>query len=137
MSRRLKSSLRTSSLGSSGGFAIAPRGKNSTPPRAAMSQRCAHASISAEAQSGAPVPPNSFPRFVQHQSPLAHQARQASLQRFPPLHDLVPWLQQEIFRIIRRPAKAERDNVIELKSVLVRVCPAGGAKLVPLDLIRH
>jgi hypothetical protein len=45
-------------------------------------------------------------------------------------------LQLEIVRIIRRPAEAERDNVIELKSV-VRFCPAGGAKLVPLDLIRH
>jgi hypothetical protein len=41
----------------------------------AMSQRWAHASISAQAQSGAPVPPNGFSHFVQHQSPLAHQAR--------------------------------------------------------------
>jgi len=35
------------------------------------------------------------------------------------------------------PPETERDNVIELKSALVRVCPAGGAKLVPLDLIHH
>src|ERR1700730_4009827 len=82
------------------------------------------------------VPPNSFPGFIQHQLPLAHQARQASLQRFL-LHDLIPRLQLEIVRIIRRPAEAERDNVIELKSVVVRFCPASGVKLVPLDLLRH
>jgi hypothetical protein len=29
----------------------------------------------------------------------------------------------KLFGIIRRPAEAKRDNVIELKSVLVSVCP--------------
>ena len=51
--------------------------------------------------------------------------------------DLIPRLQLEIVRIIRRSAEAERDNVIELKSVHVGVCPPSGAKLVPLDSVNH
>jgi hypothetical protein len=48
--------------------------------------------------------PNSLSGFIQHQPPLAYQARQASLQRFP-LHDLIRWLQLEIVWIIRRPVR--------------------------------
>jgi hypothetical protein len=98
MSRRVKSSLRTSPLDSPAWFVMAAMWEkfHNAEPRRAMSQRCAHASIPAKAQSGAPVLPNSFPGVVQHQSPLAHQARQASLQGFL-LHDLISWLQLEFF----------------------------------------
>jgi Bacterial DNA polymerase III alpha subunit finger domain len=96
-----------------------------------------HTSIPAKAQSGPPVPPNSFPNFIQHQSPLAYQTREASLQCCFLLYDLSPCLQLEVFRIIRRPAEAKRDNIIELKSVFVRVGPTCGVKLILLDSVHY
>jgi hypothetical protein len=49
----------------------------------------------------------------------------------------VPGSNWKFFGSSGAPPRLSGIIVIELKSVLVRVCPAGGAKLVPLDLIYH